>query len=140
MAEAVIMGKTIRVDVEQTGPSTSKGTARTHSVTIDRPAEKGGDDRGPLGGELLLLSLGGCFMSTLLAAVRTREASVSDVSVSVSGTIGGVPERFETLHMRVSAKYDDADLMRKLITMAERGCLVTNTLRTAAVITVELVS
>ena len=140
MAEAVIMGKTIRVDVEQTGPSTSKGTARTHSVTIDRPAEKGGDDRGPLGGELLLLSLGGCFMSTLLAAVRTREASVSDVSVSVSGTIGGVPERFETLHMRVSARYDDADLMRKLITMAERGCLVTNTLRTAAVITVELVS
>ncbi len=140
MAEAVIMGKTIRVDVEQIGPSTSKGTARTHSVTIDRPAEKGGDDRGPLGGELLLLSLGGCFMSTLLAAVRTREASVSDVSVSVSGTIGGVPERFETLHMRVSARYDDADLMRKLITMAERGCLVTNTLRTAAVITVELVS
>ena len=113
----------------------------THSVvTIDRPAEKGGDDRGPLGGELLLLSLGGCFMSTLLAAVRTREANVSDVNVSVSGTIGGVPERFETLHMRVSAKYDDADLMRKLITMAERGCLVTNTLRTAAVITVELVS
>ena len=140
MAEAITMGKTIRVDVQQIGTSTSKGTARTHSVTIDRPADKGGDDRGPLGGELLLLSLGGCFMSTLLAAVRTREANVSDVNVSVSGTIGGVPERFEALHMRVSAKYDDADLMRKLMTLAERGCLVTNTLRTAAVITLELVS
>jgi putative redox protein len=134
------MAKTIQVDVQQIGPSTSKGTARTHSVTIDRPAEKGGDDRGPLGGELLLLSLGGCFMSTLLAAVRTREANVSNVNVSVSGTIGGAPERFEALHLRVSAKYDDAELMRKLITMAERGCLVTNTLRTASVITLELAS
>ena len=132
------MGRTITVEVDQVGPSTSKGTARSHSVVIDRPTEKGGEDRGPLGGELLLLSLGGCFMSTLLAAVRTREASVSDVNVSVSGTIGGVPERFESLHMRVSAKYSDADLMRKLMMMAERGCLVTNTLRDAVLITLEL--
>ena len=79
-------------------------------------------------------------MSTLLAAVKTRDAAVSGVKVSVSGTSGGVPERFEALHMRVSATYSDADLMRKLIAMAERGCLVTNTLRDAAAITVELVS
>jgi putative redox protein len=134
------MGRTIGVDVRQIGASTSTGSARTHSVTIDRPIDKGGSDQGPLGGELLLLSLGGCFMSTLLAAVNTREARVSDVQVSVSGTIGGVPERFEALHMRVSAQYDDVDLMRKLITMAERGCLVTNTLRSAVAITLELVS
>jgi len=132
------MGRTITVEVDQVGPSTSKGTARSHSVVIDRPADKGGEDKGPLGGELLLLSLGGCFMSTLLAAIKTREANVSGVKVSVAGTIGGAPERFESLHMRVSAKYNDADLMRKLITMAERGCLVTNTLRDAAVITLEL--
>jgi putative redox protein len=79
-------------------------------------------------------------MSTLLAAIRTREADVSGVKVSVAGTIGGVPERFESLHMRVSAKYSDADLMRKLMMMAERGCLVTNTLRDAALITLELAS
>ena len=133
------MGRTITVEVDQVGPSTSKGTARSHSVTIDRPAEKGGEDRGPLGGELLLLSLGGCFMSTLLAAIKTRSADVSDVKVSVAGSIGGVPERFEALNMRVSAKYNDVDLMRKLVAMAERGCLVTNTLRDAATVTVELV-
>jgi putative redox protein len=132
------MARTITVEVDQVGSSTSKGTARSHTVVIDRPAEKGGEDKGPLGGELLLLSLGGCFMSTLLAAIKTREANVSGVKISVAGTIGGVPERFESLHMRVSAKYNDADLMRKLMTMAERGCLVTNTLRDAAVITLEL--
>ncbi|MCM3878877.1 MAG: OsmC family protein [Vicinamibacterales bacterium] len=132
------MARTMMVEVDQVGASTSKGAARTHSVLIDRPADKGGDDRGPLGGELLLLSLGGCFMSTLLAAARTRDAALSGVKVTVTGTVGGVPERFESLHMRVSAQHEDRDLLRKLITLAERGCLVTNTLRDAAVVTVEL--
>ena len=134
------MGRTISVEVTQIGTSTSRGTARTHSVVIDRPTEKGGEDRGPLGGELLLLSFGGCFMSTLLAAIRTREADVTDVSLTVEGTVGGVPERFEALRMRLRAKYSDAELMRKLIVMAERGCLVTNTLRDAVLISVELES
>ena len=84
------------------------------------------------------MSLGGCFLSTLLAAVRTREADVSDVRVSVVGTVGGVPERFESMALRVSAKYSDDDLMRKLVAMAERGCLVTNTLKDAVAISVTL--
>jgi putative redox protein len=132
------MARTVTVDVEQIGPSTSKATARSHTLLVDRPMEKGGEDRGPLGGELLLTSLGGCFMSTLLAAVRTREANVSDVHVWVAGTIGGVPERFESMTLRVSAKYSDENLMRKLVAMAERGCLVTNTLKDAVLISVEV--
>ena len=132
------MARTISVDIEQVGPSTGTATARTHTVYVDRPVEKGGSDRGPLGGEYLLMSLGGCFLSTLLAAVRTREADVSNVRVSVVGTIGGVPERFESMALRVSAKYSDDDLMRKLVAMAERGCLVTNTLKDAVVISVDV--
>jgi putative redox protein len=91
-----------------------------------------------LGGEYLLVSLGGCFLSTLLAAVRTRDAQVTDVRVSAIGTIGGVPERFEAIALHVSAKYSDADLMRKLVAMAERGCLVTNTLKDAVSLSVTL--
>jgi putative redox protein len=130
------MPRTISVEIEQVGPSTGSATARSHTVLVDRPIEKGGDDRGPLGGEYLLVSLGGCFLSTLLAAVRTRDADVSNVRVSVTGTIGGVPERFEAMALRVSATYADDDLMRKLVVMAERGCLVTNTLNTAVAISV----
>ena len=132
------MPRTIAIGIEQTGPSTSRATARTHSLLIDRPVEKGGEDKGPLGGELLLASLGGCFVSTLLAAVRTREADVSNVRVAVTGTIGGVPERVEAISMRVSAQYRDEDELRKLLAIAERGCLVTNTLKEAVVISVEL--
>lgn len=132
------MPKIISVAVAQIGPSTSQATARAHTVLVDRPVDKGGADRGPLGGELLLVALGGCFMSTLLAAIRTREADVRDVRVAVTGTVGGVPERFEAIEMRVSANFTDGDLMRKLLVVAERGCLVTNTLKDSVLVTVEL--
>jgi putative redox protein len=132
------VGKTLEVQVEQIGPATGKGTARSHAVLVDRPLEKGGADRGPLGGELLLLSLGGCFLSNLLAAIGSRSADVSGVRIVVTGTIGGVPERVEAITLRVAARYSDADLMQKLVAIAERGCLVTNTLRNALVISIEL--
>jgi putative redox protein len=128
----------MQVQIEQIGPTTGQGTVRTHSVTIDRPVEKGGADRGPMGGELLLLSLGGCFLSNLLAAISARSAEVSDIRVAVTGTISGAPERFDAMEMHVTAKYSDAELMRKLVAIAERGCLVTNTLRTALVLTIAL--
>ena len=132
------MPRTISVEVEQVGPSTGSATARSHTVFVDRPVEKGGSDRGPLGGEYLLVSLGGCFLSTLLAAVKTRDADVSNVRVSAVGTVGGVPERFEAIALHVSAKYGDRDLMQKLVAMAERGCLVTNTLKDAVQLSVTL--
>ncbi len=132
------MSRTVSVEIEQVGASTGSAAARTHTVFVDRPIEKGGSDRGPLGGEYLLIALGGCFLSTLLAAARTREADVSNVRVSVVGTIGGVPERFESMAVRVSATYSDADVMRKLVAMSERGCLVTNTLKDAVALSVTL--
>jgi putative redox protein len=132
------VSRTIEAQVAQVGPWTSSGKARHHELLIDRPLDKGGHDRGPLGGELLLLSLGGCFMSTLLAAAGGRSAEVSNVRIVVTATVGGVPERVEAMTLRVKATYADADLMRKLLAIAERGCLVTNTLKAAMVISVEL--
>ena len=132
------MPRTLEARVHQASPTAGQGTVRTHHIVIDRPVDKGGTDRGPLGGELLLLSLGGCFLSNLLAAVASRSADVSNIQVAVTATIGGVPERIEAMEMRVTATYSDAELMRKLVAIAERGCLVTNTLRTALDITVVL--
>jgi putative redox protein len=134
------MPRTIKVDVHQVGPSTSEGRARHHRVSIDRPEAKGGADRGPLGGELLLLSLGGCFMSTLLAAIRARDAHVSNVRIEVVGTVEETPDRYTAIAMAVHADYDDADLVRKLITVAENGCLVTSTLKQGLSVTTRLAS
>ena len=132
------MSPILEVQVQQVGATTAQGTARSHSVLIDRPQAKGGADRGPLGGELLLLSLGGCFMSNLLAVIRARDAAISGVRIGVTGTIGGSPERFEALAMKVAAQADDLQLLAKLVSIAERACIVTNTLREGTPISVSV--
>jgi putative redox protein len=128
----------VQVVVEQVGLSTSKGTARTHTVFIDRPTAKGGADRGAMGGEYLLLALGGCFMSNLLAAARAREATISDARVGVNGTLEGTPERFTTFTLNVSATCHDRELLSKLVTIAERACIVSNTLKEVGPISIVL--
>ncbi len=122
---------TIEVRVEQVGPTTGKGIIRNHEVLIDRPEAKGGHDQGPMGGELLLAALGGCFMSNLLAAINAREAAVHNARAVISGTLEGNPSRFTAIRMTVTAEHDDPELFEKLVTISERGCIVANTLKDA---------
>ena len=82
------------------------------------------------------MSLGGCFTSHLVAAIRAREAAVSNIRVTVTGTMDGTPERFTAFTMDVSAEFQDSALGRKLITIAARSCQVTNTLALVAPIAV----
>ena len=86
---------------------------------------------GPAGGEYLLVALGGCFTSHLLAAIRAREAAMTAVKVEVAGTMDGSPEKFVDFTVNVTAECADADLAVKLITIAARACQVMNTLRQA---------
>ncbi|MFC1798785.1 OsmC family protein [Thermodesulfobacteriota bacterium] len=123
------MSNSIDVQVNQIGPTASEGSVRDHTVVMDRPETKGGENRGAMGGEHLLMALGGCFMSNLLAAILAREADVSNVKLSVSGTIESAPPRFGSIEMKISADHDDDEQLQKLITIAERGCIVANTLR-----------
>lgn len=129
---------TISTVIRQIGPSSAEGSARTHRVLIDRPLEKGGADAGMMGGEYLLIALGGCFTSNLLAAIHARGADVQAVQVEVTGTLKGAPSRFSEVELRVSARHADPELMRKLIEIADRGCIVANTLRGALELQVRL--
>ena len=89
-----------------------------------------------MGGELILLGLGGCFMSNLLAAIREREAPVSDLELTVSAGLEGTPVRFASFEIKVSAVHEDSALMQKLVTIAERGCIAANTLKQGSPISV----
>lgn len=84
-----------------------------------------------------MLALGGCFMSNLLAAIRARDAAISDARASVEAVLDGDPERVTAFTLRVEARTDDLELLEKLVTIAERGCMVTNTLKETASVTVE---
>ena len=130
---------TITVNLEQQSPTATLATIRQHEVIIDRPVAKEGTDEGAMGGELLLAALGGCFMSNLLAAIRVRELPIRAVKTAVVGTLAESPSRFASIELQVTAQCDDVALLAKVVTIAERGCLVANTLRPAVDLKITLV-
>ncbi len=100
-----------------------------YQIIVDRPIEKGGTGTGPMGGDLFLASIGGCFMSNVLAAIRARNAAVSDVRIEVEGTVAGSPPVFTAIIVSVWAECGDRELLDHLIDIADRGCIMMNTLR-----------
>lgn len=117
------------IQIRQIDSSASAAAIRNHQVLIDRPVDKGGADEGPMGGELFLAAIGGCFMSNLLAAIKARHAEVAGVQTEVVATLTGTPPRFTEIELCVTADYADRQLFEKLVEIAERGCIMMNTLR-----------
>jgi len=131
------MADAIRVAIEQVSAFTSEASIRQHRVLVDRPAAKGGTDAGPMGGELFLAAVGGCFMSNLLAAAAARGVVLAGARTEVIGTLADVaPARFAAVELRVSADCQDRELFQKLVEVAERGCIMVNTLRGPVTLTV----
>jgi len=90
---------TIHVTVNQLDHSASHGQARDHAFIMDRPEAKGGQNKGPMGGEALLLGLGGCFMSNLLAAAKARDIRISDAKTEITAELADAPSRYTDIHV-----------------------------------------
>ena len=132
------MAGTMTIQIRQISASASEATIGRHRVPIDRPASKGGSDSGPMGGELFLASIGGCFMSNLLAAIKARDSKISDVRTEVTATLADSPARFVGVELCVIAESDNRDQLEKLVEIAERGCIMVNTLRETLDLTVRI--
>ncbi len=133
------MSTTVKIEVHQIAATTSEAVARQHKVMSDRPPAKGGEDKGPMGGELLLMGLGGCFMSNLLAAIKAREADAQNIRIAIAGTLSEAPMRFSAIRMEIRGEYAERTEFEKLVTIAERGCIVANTLKNAVALTLVVV-
>ncbi len=130
------MSATVKVEVRQIATTASEAKARGHMLVTDRPEAKGGEDRGPMGGEMLLMGLGGCFMSNLLAAAKARALEVQDLGLDIAGTLGEAPARFTAVTMAVSSRGAAPAELDKLVRIAERGCIVANRLKNAVDLTI----
>ena len=129
------MAQQVKAMVRQVSKSASLGTVREHSTYCDRPEAKGGSNKGPMGGELFLVGLGGCFMSNLLAAVQARNADVENLSIEIEATLEENPPHFSQATLNISGTYSDKALMEKLVTIAERSCIVANSIKSAVQLT-----
>jgi len=129
---------TITVNLNQVNDATTAAQIRSHAIDIDRPEAKGGRDQGAMGGELLLASLGGCFNSNLLAAIRARDLPINDIAIEVSGELADAPARFAAIDMVVKSAFEDREELEKLVLMSERACIVANTLKGSVDLTVSV--
>ena len=128
---------TIQVTIDQVDHSSSRAVTRTHSLTMDRPKAKGGQDMGPMGGEAMLMGLGGCFMSNLFAAAVARDIKLTNAHADISGELADAPARYTAIHMKVTADCEPVSELKKIVAIAERGCIVANTLGKAVELTIE---
>lgn len=120
----------ITVQLNREGATATRTKVRDHHVVIDRPTANDGTDAGPMGGELFLVSIGGCFMSTFIAAAKAQSIAADAASCEVIGTLADdIPRRFASVELAVSCDQCAPDDLEHLVRVAEEGCLVVNTLR-----------
>jgi putative redox protein len=56
------------------------------------------------------------------------------VEVALSAQLEGTPPRFTEIELQVSSVYQDKEELEKLVIIAERGCIVANTIKEAVVL------
>ena len=128
-----------KVMVEQISSTASRGNARGHQLVMDRPEAKGGTNQAMMGGEAVLNGLGGCFMSNLLAAAKSRNIELKNARADIEGDMADAPSRFTAIRMSVSAQCNPPEELNKLVTIAEHGCITVNTLRAAVELSIKVV-
>jgi len=104
---------------------------RDLDLYLDSPEERGGTNKGPSSREYFLMAVGGCFLKNLRAAIAARDADVHDIEVEAIGTQAEAPRRIAHVELVITAHYSDEAQMHHLVEIADRGCLIANTVRGA---------
>jgi uncharacterized OsmC-like protein len=72
------------------GAFRSKAYVRTHSLTIDEPADLAGVDTSPNAVEYLLSSLGGCLVTGFVLNATKRGVRIDELEVALEGRIDNI--------------------------------------------------
>jgi putative redox protein len=113
--------------------------ARQHAIVVDRNANLGGTDLGFTGGEVFFSGIGTCLLTTLIGAARARDITLTKVEFSISGEQETSPSRWTAINVNAVVEGDASpEEIQKLVTIAERSCIVSNTVALGAPIHVSL--
>ncbi|UCC93473.1 MAG: OsmC family protein [Thermoplasmata archaeon] len=114
------------VDTVWTGGIRTTSRVRDHEVVADGPLWRYGTDDGPAPGELLLASVGACFVNHLVRYMQVKRAFVDGVEAKVTGEF-----RFEaelevydriTFDVTVTAPPRMEQVVEKAFKVAQREC------------------
>ena len=114
------------VDIIWTGGIRTSNRARGHEVVADGPHERFGTDDGPAPGELMLASVGACFVNHLVRYLQFKRASVSAVEAKVTGAFRYEAELevFDsfTFHVKVRAPARLEPVVSRAFKVAQAEC------------------
>lgn len=106
-------------------------------IYVGRP-NKGSSSKSLMGGQYLLVGIGGCFCSTLFATADSRHIEIKGLKVEVSGVLEQAPKRFKQVNINVTYEYSSQpEDMNKLLLLAERGCISINSIKKETVVTIK---
>jgi uncharacterized OsmC-like protein len=118
------------VKVQMVEGTMGVATGGPHAIVVDRSLANGGTYRGMVGGELLFTAIGTCLMTTLIGAARARDIELTRLEFDVSGVHADSPSRYVSIDVSAVIEADVHDeALDHLLTIAERGCTVSNTVR-----------
>jgi putative redox protein len=102
-------------------------TAGSHSITVDEPAQSGGDDQGPSPQELLAAALASCTAVTMEMYASRKGWDVAGLAVDCRYTPAerGCPTKFE-LVLKMPSHLDEEQIERLQVIAAK--CPVHRTL------------
>ena len=112
------------------GTGASVGRSGQHTLIADRPEGKAaGTGLGFNGGELLALSLGGCFCNDVHYAAHEMGVLVSHLQVSVTIDFDGDPLLASNASVHVQCRLAGGLSPDELLKRAKARCTVANSLR-----------
>ena len=111
------------------GTEAAVGWAGGHTIVADRPDGKaGGMGLGFNGGQLLALSLGGCFCNDLRYVAEELGARIDEITVDVQLDLAGEPLVATAARLAVDCRMADGSDPTRIIERAKSRCFVSNTL------------
>lgn len=112
------------------GTGASVGRAGTHTLVADRPdGRASGTGLGFNGGELLALSLGGCFCNDVHYVADELGVDIARLHVAVTIDFGGEPLVATEARLEVECALADGRSPDALLGLARQRCTVANSLR-----------
>ena len=121
------------------GTQAALGWAGGHTIVVDRPEGRaGGMGLGFNGAQLLALALGGCFCNDLRYTAEQMGVQLGKIAVTVTVEMEGQPLATTAAAMTVSCETLDGSDPQPVIEKAKAICMVANTLRQGAAVTIEL--
>jgi organic hydroperoxide reductase OsmC/OhrA len=121
------------------GTRAAVGVTGAHSVIADRPPGKfGGMGLGFDGGELLALSIGGCFCNDMQALADQMGVEIADLRVSVTIDFAGQPSRATGARMDVDCRLADGSDPAALIERAKGITTIGNSLTAGVPVAIEV--